>query len=138
MDVCDSTFSNTTTSKSLPQTFHKTQACMCLNCSLEPSSAAWGEDILPTRPSDLRGWKPQQTHHTAQQQDLVLWCSTGTRSQGLDTSAGWVTGHPRSTQVSVLGLSHHLQHTGLHLGLVPPIQQLWGCSHLLYNQHWMV
>lgn len=69
MDVCDGTFSNTTTFKSLPQAFHKTQACMCLNCSLKLSSAARGEDILPTHPSYLQGRNPQQW-------DLVLWCFT--------------------------------------------------------------
>lgn len=119
MDVCDSTFSNTTTFKSLPQAFHKTQACTCLTCSLKLSSAAQGEGILPTRPSDLQGRKPQQTHHAAQQWDPVLWCSVVTHSQGLETSAGWLTGCPRSTRVSILGLSHHLQCTGVHLGLVP-------------------
>lgn len=56
----------------------------------------------------------------------MLWCFTGTRTQGLETSAGWLTGCPRSTHVSVTGLSHYLQHPGVHVGLVPPIQQLWG------------
>lgn len=74
VDVCDSTFSNTTTFKSLPQALHKAQGCT---------------------------WLP-------------------------------------SFHLSILNLSHHLQRAGVHLGLVPPTQHLQGCSHLLYNQHWMV
>lgn len=48
----------------------------------------------------------------------------GTHSEGLDTSAGWVTGHPHPTQVSILGLSYHIRYTGVHVGLVPPVQQI--------------
>lgn len=65
MDVCDSTFSNMTTFKSLPQAFSKTQACTCLNCSLKPSSAAWAEDILPTRLSDPRAGNPSRHSYPA-------------------------------------------------------------------------
>lgn len=53
-------------------------------------------------------------------------------------STAWVTRRPHPTRVSILSLSHPPQCTGVHLGLVPPIQQLWGCCHLFYNQHQMV
>lgn len=75
VDVCDSTFSNTTTFKSLPRALHKAQGCTLL---------------------------------------------------------------PSFLNLSILNLSNHLQRAGVHLGLVPPTQHFQGCSHLLYNQHWMV
>lgn len=89
---------------------------MCLNYSLKMSSAAQGEEILPTHPPECWVWKPQVTPCAAGSSALVFH---GHLQPGLGTSAGWVTGCPHYTQGSVLGLSHHLQP-----GLVPPVQQL--------------
>jgi len=127
VDVCDSTFSNATTFTSLPQAFHKTQACMCLNCSLKLSSAAQGEDALPARLSKPWGQKPRQTLccPAAGPAALVL----PEDSQPGTGNVSWM-GHqlPSFHQAPILGLGHHLQRAGVHLGLVPPIQRLWGCS----------
>lgn len=46
MDVCDSTFSNTTTFKSLPQTFHKTQPRMCLKLLFKAELSCSGKGSL--------------------------------------------------------------------------------------------
>lgn len=128
MDVCDSTFPNTTTFKSLPQAFHKPQACTCLQRFAEWSSAAWGRircplaHLIPVR--STRG--------------CAALPGRG-KSQPGAGSFSWTHHWPPLSCPSACPTSQPVPAASYGPpGAAAPVQQLWGCSHLLPTQHWML